>query len=69
MPSFVAPRYFCFSPLLYLLAFLDRLISAEMPSFPRLRQDSLFLPRCHLWARHDIFDFTELPSFVASQHF
>jgi hypothetical protein len=33
--------------------------------FPRLRQDSLFLPTCHLSARHDIFDFIALLFFVA----
>jgi hypothetical protein len=40
MPSFVAPRYFCSSPPLYISALHDRLIFTEMPSFLRLRQDS-----------------------------
>jgi hypothetical protein len=26
-------------------------------------------PRCHLWLRHDNFDFTEMPSFVAPRYF
>jgi hypothetical protein len=69
MPSFVAPRYFCSSPPLYFSALHDRLISTEMPSFPRLRQDSLFLPRRFLLFRHDIFDFTAMPSFVAPRYF
>jgi hypothetical protein len=45
LPSFVAPRYFCSSPPLYFSAFHDRLVFTEVPLFPRLRQDSLFLPR------------------------
>jgi hypothetical protein len=63
MPSFVAPRYFCFSPPLYFSALHDRLISTEMSSFLRLRQDSLFLPSSLLLLRHDIYDFTTMPIF------
>ena len=63
MPSFVAPLYFCFSPPLYFSALHDRLISTEMPSFPRLRQDSLFLPRRLLLLHHDIYDFTTMSFF------
>jgi hypothetical protein len=37
--------------------------------FQRLRQDSLFLPRCHRSARNNIYDFTALPSFVATRYF
>jgi len=69
MPSFAAPRYFCSSPPLYFSAFHDRLIFTEMPSFPRLQQDGLFLPRRFLLFRHDTFDFTAPPSFVAPQYF
>jgi hypothetical protein len=61
---FVAPRYFCSSPPLH-----DRLISTETPSFPRLRQDSLFLPRRLLLLCHDIFVFSAMPFFVAPQNF
>jgi hypothetical protein len=68
-PSFVVPRYFCSSPLLYFSALHDRLISTEMPSFPRLRQDSLFLPSRLLLLRRDTFDFTAPPSFVAPRYF
>jgi hypothetical protein len=47
----------------------DRLISTEMPSFPRLRQDRLFLPRRFLLFRCDTFDFTAPPSFVVPRYF
>jgi len=69
MPSFVPPRYFCLSPPLYFSALHDRLIFAEKPSFPRLRQDSLFLPRRFLLFRHDTFDFTAPPFFVTTRYF
>jgi hypothetical protein len=74
---FVAPRYFRFSPPPYLSALHDSLFPTEMPLFQRLRQDSLFLPsrpfccvmillfspRRHLLLHHDIYGFTEMPSF------
>ena len=69
MPSFVPPRYFCLSPPLYFSALHDRLIFNETPSFPRLRQDSLFLTRHLLLLRHNTFNFTALPSFVAPRYF
>ena len=61
----------------------DSLVVTEMPCFcacgkiacfyraalfPRLRQDSLFLPRCRRLARHDIYACTEMPFFVASRY-
>ncbi len=61
--TFVFHRRFIFS------ALHDRLISTEMPSFPRLRQDSLFLPRRLLLLRHNIYDFTTMPSFVVPRYF
>jgi len=51
--SFVASRYF--NP-------------CRVALFLRLRQDSLFLPRCHLSLRHDIYDCTVMPSFVAPRY-
>ena len=68
-PSFVAPRYFCSSPPLYFSAFHDRLISTEMPSFPRLRQDNLFLPRCPFLLCLDTFVFTVPPFFCCTAIF
>ena len=37
--------------------------------FPRLRQDSLFLPTCHRSARHDTFVPPRCSSFVAPRYF
>lgn len=81
--SFVASQYLCLYRDVLLLLFHDIFDFTAMPTFPRLRQDSLFLhrclfccatillisPRCHLWLLHNIFVFTAIPSFVAPRYF
>jgi len=53
----------------YLSALHDHLISIEMPSFPRLRQDSLFLPKRLLLLHLDTFVSTAPPFFCCARTF